>query len=156
MAGKNELFKVSVNGFDFEISREQAEAIDLLTESPGNFHLLHHHRSVKATVMETDRTARKQTIEIEGENYVVAIKDELDQVMDKMGFDTAGGKHIKEIKAPMPGLVLEISVSEGQQVKEGDKLLILVAMKMDHTCPRNHKAGSGERGPGSGKRAGVG
>ena len=33
----------------------------------------------------------------------------------------------------MPGLVLEVNVSEGQEVKEGDKILILVAMKMENS-----------------------
>ena len=34
--------------------------------------------------------------------------------------------------APMPGNVLKINVSQGQQVKEGDVLLILEAMKMEN------------------------
>ena len=42
-------------------------------------------------------------------------------------------KQVKEIKAPMPGLVLEIVVTDGQEVKEGDKLLILEAMKMENS-----------------------
>jgi biotin carboxyl carrier protein len=32
----------------------------------------------------------------------------------------------------MPGLILEISISEGQEVKENDALLILEAMKMEN------------------------
>jgi biotin carboxyl carrier protein len=133
MPDKNNLYKVKVNGFDFEITRQEAEATDLLPQPGEHFHLIQEHRSVKATLVEADRTSKKQTIEIEGENYFVEIKDELDQVLDQMGFDKAGGKHIKEIKAPMPGLVLEIAVTEGQEVKEGDKILILVAMKMENS-----------------------
>ena len=133
MSEKNKLYKVSVNGFDFEFNEEQVKSIDLVQQSAEKFHLIQDHRSVNAKLVEADRTAKKQTIEIDGENYVVTIKDELDQVMDQMGFNTAGSKHIKEIKAPMPGLVLEISVSEGEQVMEGDKILILVAMKMENS-----------------------
>ncbi len=33
----------------------------------------------------------------------------------------------------MPGLVLEVAVSEGQPVKEGDRILILEAMKMENS-----------------------
>ncbi len=36
------------------------------------------------------------------------------------------------IKSPMPGNVLKINVTQGQQVKEGDVLLILEAMKMEN------------------------
>ena len=49
-----------------------------------------------------------------------------------MGFGSGSSKQIKEIKAPMPGLVLEIAVVDGQDIKEGDKILILEAMKMEN------------------------
>ena len=36
------------------------------------------------------------------------------------------------VKSPMPGNILKINVSQGQQVKEGDVLIILEAMKMEN------------------------
>ena len=36
------------------------------------------------------------------------------------------------VKAPMPGNVLDIKVSNGQAVKEGDVLVVLEAMKMEN------------------------
>ena len=36
------------------------------------------------------------------------------------------------LKAPMPGLIVSISVEEGQEVKKGDVLLILESMKMQN------------------------
>ena len=56
-----------------------------------------------------------------------------------MGFATTSAKIIGDIKAPMPGLILEISVKIGQEVKENDPLLILEAMKMENsiTSPRD-------------------
>jgi len=36
------------------------------------------------------------------------------------------------VKAPMPGNVLDIKVSNGQAVKEGDLVVILEAMKMEN------------------------
>jgi biotin carboxyl carrier protein len=39
---------------------------------------------------------------------------------------------IKEVKAPMPGLIFEIKVQEGDEVKKGDTLVILEAMKMEN------------------------
>ena len=54
-------------------------------------------------------------------------------MLDVMGFGIATAKQIKEVKAPMPGMVLEIAVSDGQEVNEGDKILILGAMKMENS-----------------------
>ena len=55
-----------------------------------------------------------------------------------MGFSVGSSKHIDLIKAPMPGLILEINVVVEQKVKEDDPLLILEAMKMENvlTSPR--------------------
>ena len=36
-----------------------------------------------------------------------------------------------EVKAPVPGTVLRISVTNGQQVREGDELLVMDVMKME-------------------------
>ena len=36
------------------------------------------------------------------------------------------------VKSPMPGNILKILVTQGQQVKEGDVLIILEAMKMEN------------------------
>ena len=83
--------------------------------------------------METDRTGKQVQLEIDGEIFDITIKDELDTMLDKMGFNTTSSRHIKEIKAPMPGLVMEVAVIEGQEVLEGDKILILEAMKMEHS-----------------------
>jgi biotin carboxyl carrier protein len=51
----------------------------------------------------------------------------------EMGFEKGKSKHINSIKAPMPGLILEISVEVGQSVKENDNLIILSAMKMENS-----------------------
>lgn len=41
------------------------------------------------------------------------------------------------VKAPMPGTILSVNITEGQNVKKGDVLFILEAMKMENeiTCP---------------------
>ncbi len=41
----------------------------------------------------------------------------------------AGGS---SVKAPMPGSVLEVKVSVGDEINEGDVLLVLEAMKMEN------------------------
>ena len=126
-------FLVNVNGFAFAITQEDISQLDVISISGKTFHLLKDHRSIEAKINETDLTGKQQVLEIEGEKYSVQIKDELDQLLDTMGYSAEEGKQNKEIKAPMPGLVLEVYVAEGQAVKEGDKLLVLVAMKMENS-----------------------
>jgi biotin carboxyl carrier protein len=41
-------------------------------------------------------------------------------------------RKVKEVKAPMPGMVLRVEVVPGQEVQEGDPLLVLEAMKMEN------------------------
>lgn len=134
------VYKVKVNEFEFSFTQEQVDSIDLVQTSPKVFNLLKDQRSVNAVLIDTDQSAKRQTVEIDGESFDIQIKDELDQVLDKMGFSAVAGRQIKEIKAPMPGLVLEVAVSEGQQVQEGDKILILVAMKMENSIMINTDA----------------
>jgi biotin carboxyl carrier protein len=46
--------------------------------------------------------------------------------------DSLAVSKILQIKAPMPGLVLSVLVTEGDEVKKGDNLLVLEAMKMEN------------------------
>jgi len=133
MKDKNNSLKVKVNEFEFIFSEAEIVAADFIKHSPVDFNLIKNHRSVNAKLVSADTAAKKLTIEVEGENYEVEIKEELDQMIENMGFGTVSNKHIKEIKAPMPGLVLEINVTNGQAVNQGEKILILGAMKMENS-----------------------
>ncbi|OQY39665.1 acetyl-CoA carboxylase biotin carboxyl carrier protein subunit [Candidatus Atribacteria bacterium 4572_76] len=43
----------------------------------------------------------------------------------------------EQVVAPMPGKVLQLKVTEGDSVKEGDTLLVLEAMKMENEIVAN-------------------
>lgn len=133
MSELKKVLKVKANEFSFTFEEEAIEAADLIKKSPSEFNLIKDHRSVNAKLLAEDITGKKVKLEIDGETYEVEIKDELDQMLDQMGFSTVSTKQIKEVKAPMPGMVLDVNVKDGQEVKEGDKLLILGAMKMENS-----------------------
>ncbi len=44
----------------------------------------------------------------------------------------AGAKKRKRLRAPMPGLVVRIEVEPGQEIKKGDGLIVVEAMKMEN------------------------
>jgi biotin carboxyl carrier protein len=49
-----------------------------------------------------------------------------------MGIKLAVESHNLDIKAPMPGKVIEVNVKEGDTILKGDAILILEAMKMEN------------------------
>ncbi len=63
----------------------------------------------------------------------VQLRDQYDDRLQALGMDASAGKKTGDLKAPMPGLVIDVAVSEGQQVKKGDTLVVLEAMKMENT-----------------------
>ena len=133
MPGNKKQYKAKTNEFSFLFTHDEIVVVDAIQKSPVEVNLLMDHRSVNATVVDCDASGKKISVEVDGEIYEVEIMDELDQMLDVMGFGIAATKQIKEIKAPMPGMVLEIAVTDGQEVAEGEKVLILGAMKMENS-----------------------
>jgi biotin carboxyl carrier protein len=126
-------YNVKTNGFLFSFTKEEIDKADMVALSPVSFNLIKDHHCINAKLVAANATAKRLTIEIEGETFDIEIKEQLDQMLEQMGFGKASIKQVKDIKAPMPGLVIEISVTDGQEVREGDKLLILEAMKMENS-----------------------
>ena len=123
----------------FEISEEAAYQLDAITTSEKNRHILHNNKSYQVAILEKNFFNKTYTIQVNNTTYKVDISDNLDRLITEMGFENSASKHINELKAPMPGLILEVFVKTGQQVKENDSLLILEAMKMENiiTSPRD-------------------
>ncbi len=71
-------------------------------------------------------------IKINGRIINLSVKDHIAQILEELGMDISLEETINEIAAPMPGSILEVNVSEGQEIQEGDIILILEAMKMEN------------------------
>lgn len=83
-------------------------------------------------VLSVDITLKKMTIRHQHTTYDLVFKNELDLVLDKMGIKRAVDTINTDVKAPMPGKVIDVVVKEGDQVAKGDAILILEAMKMEN------------------------
>jgi biotin carboxyl carrier protein len=126
-------YTVKANDFEFIHTDESIQQADIEKISDYHYHVLDNHRSVKAVINNVDLKAKKMQVFIDGNRFEVVIKSELDSRVESMGFGTGTEKLITAIKAPMPGLVLEIAVKPGDTLTAGHKLLVLEAMKMENS-----------------------
>src|SRR6185295_9045954 len=69
---------------------------------------------------------------INGEKYLIQLRDKFDLLLEKMGMSGVAASKVNVIKAPMPGLIVDLRVKDGDAVKTGDPLLVLEAMKMEN------------------------
>jgi biotin carboxyl carrier protein len=127
-------YKLSVNhSSSFDLSESDLKNLDVVSVGKNNFHVLKDHKPFKAEIVSADFISKKYSVTVNNNTYDVAIADALDLLIKSMGIERGRTKVVNAIKAPMPGLILEINVVVGQEVKENDPLLILEAMKMENS-----------------------
>ena len=98
--------------------------------SPNEVLLLLDGRSLTFTVEPQEDGTTKLTHR--GRSLNVRLKTERDLLLESLGMETGNAAAAAELKAPMPGLVLSVLVEPGQEVQEGDGLVVLEAMKMEN------------------------
>lgn len=110
------------------------ELSDLDFEKTGNnkYRVFSKNKVHTVEVLELHKADKKLLLKINGKITEVQLSTNLDLLLKKLGMDKGDDKNIKELKAPMPGLILQMNVTEGQEIKKGDSILILEAMKMEN------------------------
>lgn len=96
------------------------------------FHILHKNKSYTAELVSIDRQEKKAKVKINGNEYDVSLQDKYAKLLETMGMNHSAKNSAPTLKAPMPGMVLDILIKAGDQVNKGDSLLILEAMKMEN------------------------
>jgi pyruvate carboxylase subunit B len=71
-------------------------------------------------------------IELEGREFLVRVEDERARHIRKLASAARPVLSRRELRAPMPGLVVKVEVEPGQEVDEGTGLVIMEAMKMEN------------------------
>ena len=129
----NEKYYCSVEQKDGKIFLDGIEAnFDLQEINAHTVHILYENKSYMAEVVSIDRIQKKAVVKINNNAYTVALKDQYDTLLASMGLQISKISALDVLKAPMPGLVLDIRVKVGEKVKKGHNLLVLEAMKMEN------------------------
>jgi acetyl/propionyl-CoA carboxylase alpha subunit len=133
-------YKIRIADQDYEVEKTQngvivngkPAAADMVKTAENCFHLVLGYQSYSLEVTEFNKETREMTLLINGKKTTARIQDEFDQLLAGMGMQAAGARKAKELKAPMPGLVVDVLVTAGQAFEKGQPMLVLEAMKMEN------------------------
>jgi biotin carboxyl carrier protein len=135
------MYKIKVNGqYDYNVDKS-AEGVfvnnskidaDIKQLNPTAWHIINDLQSYNVELVNFNSADKTAEIKVNNNIYTVTAKDQFDILLEKLGLSNLNVAKISELKAPMPGLVLKVFVTEGAEVKKGDNLFILEAMKMEN------------------------
>jgi biotin carboxyl carrier protein len=128
---KNKIFEIDPTDDGFLVNGKLVQW-NLVKITEGYFHIVYGTKSYTAELLKADHTTKSFQFRINGNNYSVAVKDRFDILLEKMGMNSNAASKLNNIKAPMPGLIFDLKVKQGDSVKAGDALVILEAMKMEN------------------------
>jgi biotin carboxyl carrier protein len=134
------MYTVSTNNSSFKIEKENDTwklngeniSIDQIQISETNYHIIKDNKTYDVDVIKFNKEDKTALIKVNGTKYELKIADKFDELLKNLGMDNLAAKKVNNIKAPMPGLVLNILVEDGTVVKKGDALIVLEAMKMEN------------------------
>jgi len=135
------MYKIKVNGkYEFDtdhtnrslsVNNDKIDA-DFSNLNLTSWHIINNLKSYNAEVVIFDPVEKTAEIKVNNNVYTLNAKDQFDILLDKLGLSSLAGTKVSEVKAPMPGLVLNVFVTQGSEIKKGDNLFILEAMKMEN------------------------
>jgi len=123
----------------FEISQPLSERpkvkgkkLDLcIVEEPDGFsYIVWKRKKYQVDILEKNQN--KYTIMINGVWYSFTIETPISYKRRKYLEKAAPSSKIERVNAPMPGKILDIMVEENTEIREGDPVVILEAMKMQN------------------------
>lgn len=108
------------------------QCIDAIKTGKDHLHLIENGITYDIELIAMDFVKRTITVSVNGAYYEMSITDEYDQLLQDMGLEIVTSQKMTDVRAPMPGLILQIMVKDGQTIQAGDDLVILEAMKMEN------------------------
>jgi len=135
------MYKIKVNGkYDYNIEKnaeglfinDNKTAADIKQLNTTTWHIINDLQSYNVELVSFNSADKTAEIKVNNNTYSVTAKDQFDILLEKLGLTSLTANKISELKAPMPGMVLKVFVTEGAEVKKGENLFVLEAMKMEN------------------------
>lgn len=133
-------YQATVNGkkFDIEITKDgalfvngQPRDVDFVPLGDTLFSLISESASVEVLFNEVENSSSIEVLS-SGRQYTVNVLDERALLLGSRRGGDVGDSGEVSIRAPMPGLIVDVPVSEGDEVAKGQTVVILESMKMQN------------------------
>ena len=125
-------YLITVNEEELHFNSSDVDTLDSIKVNAKNLHVLDNNSAFEVEVVHSDFLNKMMSLSINGNIYDIKLEDEYDQQVKKMGLLAVTTQKLNEVKAPMPGLIVDVMVEVGQEIVEGTPLLVLSAMKMEN------------------------
>ena len=120
---------------NWKIDGEETVGIDgavVKWEDHRYFTLSYNGQTFSGEVLEEKTESNFLLIKLNHRVFEIRKQGELDDLISAMGLDIPKVRKLKELQAPMPGRIVNIAVTIGQELEIGDDILSLEAMKMEN------------------------
>ena len=105
---------------------------DVEWENHSFFKLTHKGQLFHGELLEDKSEDQLLRIKINHRVFEIRKKGSLDALISALGLDVPKVRKLKELLAPMPGRIVQVSIAIGQELHPGDEVLSLEAMKMEN------------------------
>ena len=127
-----EVVAVAIEGMEDHTRIDSSRSIRIVDQQGDTYIIERDGINHEVRILYTDDEHKKRVVQVDGVPFTTHIKTHLDHTIKQMGYASKSSGKDKDIYAPMPGLVLNISCQAGDEIKSGDTLLTLEAMKMEN------------------------
>jgi biotin carboxyl carrier protein len=111
----------------------------------------------QAEVVLVEGSGTEWVVTLRGRRIPVVVRSWRERVLAEAEIASGGRGGSAEVRATLPGMVLAVAVKDGDEVRQGDPLVTVEAMKMQNEvrAPRSGRVGAVEVEPGQPVAAGA-